>query len=466
MSQVVLVGGGISGLTLAYRLAQLVPQAKITLLEARNRAGGTVWTEHLEGFQVEIGPNGFLDNKPFTLTLCRDLGLGDQLVAGSDAAGRNRYLFRGNRLHALPAGLGAFLRSDLLSWRGKLALLTEPLRRRRRGSTDESIAQFVRRRAGKEAAEILADALVTGIYAGDPALLSVEACFPRLPGFESHYGSVFRGFAHAGRQRRAEAAARGEPPPRPGRMWSLRGGLGQLIERLSDRLPRPPIQGVAVRRVERKSDGRSPWTVRGSGQDTWTADAVVLACPAFEQASILADLDAELATQIGSIAYNRIAVVAVGYRALDLPTPPDGFGFIAPQRDRRDLLGVQWCSSIFPERAPAGLVLLRAMCGGWNRPEMVDWTEDQLLQAVRAELRLSMGITAPPVFHHLVRWDRAIPQYHVGHRQRVAGIMERAGRYPGLFLAGNAYQGVALNDCVEQAELLAARVSASLAHTS
>src|SRR5207248_733689 len=162
---------------------------------------------------------------------------------------------------------------------------------------------------------------------------------------------------------------------------------------------------------------------------------------------------------IDRIAYNRVVVVALGYRSAEVPMRLDGFGFIAPQRTRRDLLGAQWCSSIFPERAPSGMVLLRVMCGGWNRPEIVDWDEAQLLQAVRSELRLAMGIEAAPVFHHIVRWDRAIPQYHLGHLERVAWIEQRAGRYQGLFLGGNAYHGVALNDCTEQAEILARQIS-------
>jgi oxygen-dependent protoporphyrinogen oxidase len=199
--------------------------------------------------------------------------------------------------------------------------------------------------------------------------------------------------------------------------------------------------------------------VFGEGSDRWPANAVILACPAYQQAAILGDTDRELAGRIAQIAYNRLAVVALGYRRGDVPGRLEGFGYIAPQRSRRDLLGVQWCSSIFPDRAPADTVLLRAMCGGWNRPEIAGWEDDRLLEAVRAELRLTMGIVAAPVFHRIVRWDRAIPQYHVGYLERVAWIEKRSADYPGLFLAGNAYHGVALNDCTEQAEIVSARVA-------
>ncbi len=461
MHQVIIVGAGISGLALAFRLHRALPSLDLLILEQRSRPGGTVWTERRDGFQVEIGPNGFLDSKPSTVALCRDLGLGERLVPASEAAGRNRYLFLDGKLKALPAGIGALVRTDLLSWRGKLGLLAERFRPRRRERGDESIDHFARRRAGNEVANVLADALVTGIYAGDPTLLSLPATFPHLAALEAEYGSLIKGFGRQAKERRRAAAARGEPYQRPGRMWSFREGLRLLIETLRERLPRPPVLGVGIRRLERTEvteSGRPGWVVAAEGRERWTAEAVVLACPAYQQAVIVADLDCELADAIGAIAYNQVVVVALGYRREDVPGDLDGFGYIAPQRTRRDVLGVQWCSSIFPERAPPGQVLLRAMCGGWHRPEVVGWDEDRLLTAVRDDLCQALGIVRPPIFHTIARWDRAIPQYHLGHLERVAHIEERAGRHPGLFLTGNAYHGVALNDCTEQAEILARRI--------
>jgi oxygen-dependent protoporphyrinogen oxidase len=459
MPSVIVIGGGISGLAIAYRLEQIAPAVDVTVLEQRDRIGGTVWTEQRDGFRIETGPNGFLDTKTSTLDLGRELGLGDQLVTASEAAGKNRYLFLGDRLRKLPYSFLSFLRTDLLSWRGKLDLLAERFRPPRRDTGDESIDAFARRRAGRETAEVFADALVTGIYAGDPALLSVRATFPRVVELEERHGSVLKGVGATARQRRREAQAQGKPYQRPGRLWSFRGGLRLLVEALRDRLRRPPLLGVSVRRVER---GERGWDVLSPGQERRTADAVVLACPAYEQAAVLADLDAELAERIAGIAYNRVTVVGLGYRAADVPVPLDGFGYLAPQRLRRDLLGVQWCSSTYPDRAPPGTVLLRAMCGGWHRPDIASWDDARLLEAVRAELRLALGVSAPPLLHHIVRWDRAIPQYHLGHLERVASIQERASRHPGLFLAGNAYHGVALNDCTEQGGRVAAQVGGFL----
>jgi protoporphyrinogen/coproporphyrinogen III oxidase len=465
MERVLILGAGISGLSVAYRLQQALPGAEITVLEPRERPGGNIWTHRQDGFQVELGPNGFLDSKPTTIELCRDLGLAGRLIPAAAAAAKNRYLFFGGRLRRLPDGLLSLLRSNLLSWRGKVTLLTEPFRRRRLDGVDESVAAFVTRRAGKEVADVFADALVTGIHAGDPHLLSMGAAFPRVARLEREFGSVIRGMIKSAKQRRSvnapaakltENKSPSQPRRRSGQMWSFPEGLRLLVETLCNQLRRRPSYGVQVERIAIAEDsGRPHWTAWTSNKESWSASAIVLACPAYSQAALLAPLDRDLADKIERIAYNRVAVVALGYRRQDVPMSLDGFGYIAPQHTRRDLLGVQWCSSIFPGRAPDGTVVLRAMCGGWHRPEVVAWNNERLLLAVREELSQAMGVRAPPIFHHIVRWDRAIPQYHLGHLERVASIEQRAARYPGLFLTGNAYHGVAINDCTEHAAVTA-----------
>jgi oxygen-dependent protoporphyrinogen oxidase len=395
------------------------------------------------------------DAKPSALQLCRDLGLGDRLIAASEASRKNRYLFLNGKLRPLPNSLRSFITSPVLSWKGKLNLILEKYRRPpARVPADESVAAFARRRAGAEVAAVLADAIVTGIHAGDPEQLSVGAAFPRLAQFEREHGSVTRGFAAARKQRRKDALARGEKP-HPQRLWSFRDGLRVLVDALRDRLGESVVTGAAVRRVERAEPG---WVVRGDGQDRWEADAVVLTAPAHEQAGMVEDLDPSLAFEMWSIPYNRIAVVALGFRQADVPAG-DGFGYIAPQSTRRDVLGVQWCSSIFPDRAPPGMALWRALCGGWRRADVADWPDDRLVEAVRAELRLASGVTAAPAFVHVVRWPAAIPQYVLGHLARVRRIEHRLTTHPGLFVGGNAYHGVAMSDCTDQAESLAGRVA-------
>jgi oxygen-dependent protoporphyrinogen oxidase len=264
-----------------------------------------------------------------------------------------------------------------------------------------------------------------------------------------------RGFTAARRKRRKEAAARGEKP-QPPRLWSFREGLQLLVDGLRGRLGDAITTGVEVRRVERVGNS---WRVYCQGQDVWDADAVVLTAHAHEQAAMVEAFDSALAFEMWHIPYNRIAVVALAFREADVPKRRDGFGYIAPQNTRRDVLGVQWCSSIFPDRAPPGLVLWRALCGGWHRGDMIDWPDDRLVEAVRSELRLAMGVTAAPAFVHVVRWPAAIPQYVLGHLDRVRRIEELAGKHAGLFVGGNAYHGVAMNDCTEQAVVLAERVA-------
>jgi oxygen-dependent protoporphyrinogen oxidase len=456
--RVVIVGAGISGLALAWRLHQRRPDVGVTVLEAADRPGGNVGTVERAGFRVETGPNGFLDTKPSTLRLCHDLGLGPpDLLPASEASGKHRFVFLNGRLQALPGSLWGFLTSPLLSLRGKLEALAEPLRPRGRMDRDESIAAFIGRRAGRAAVRVFADALVTGIHGGDPALLSMPAALPRAWGLAHQHGSLLRGFAAAAQERR-RATPPGQAPGRA-QMWSLRTGLGTLITRLSARLPTAPVLNASVNGVTKTASG---WQVTCADGRAWAAEAVVLACPAPQQARLLGPVDAALATEVGRIAYAGIVVVAVGFRAEFVEHVPDGFGYIAPQTTRRDLLGVQWCSAIFPERAPPGQVLWRALCGGWHRPDVLQWSDAELLRAVCAELRLALGVQAPPTFTQIVRWPFAIPQYHVGHLARVGRIEQRQAAHAGLWLAGNTYRGVALNDCTEQAEVLAEQLTRTL----
>ena len=448
MPRVVIVGGGLSGLATAFRLNQLQPDISLTVLESRSRAGGNIGTENHGGFVVETGPNGFLDRTPDLPDLCCDLGLTHRLVAASEAARKNRFLFLNGKLQQMPGGPLGLLASPLLSLRGKWKLFTEPFRSKRIGGGEESIAEFVTRRAGKQAADIFADALVTGIHGGDPKLLSVAAAFPRLLKFEAEAGSIIKGFMRAAKRRRSEAEARGEPRPGPMRMWSFKDGLQVMTDTIAAGLGDSLQVGVRAKSLVRNGD--STWTLTAEDGRSWIAEAVVLSCPAPEQAGLLAAVDASLADLISGIPYNRIAVVALGYRQADCPKPADGFGYIAPQNTRRDVLGVQWCSSIYPGRAPDGCVLWRALCGGVHRGEMLDWPDEQLLRAVHSEMKFAMGVTGEPIFSRIVRWRAAIPQYVIGHLDRVAKIDSASARHPGLFLTGNAYRGVAMGDCAEQ----------------
>lgn len=451
MRRAVVVGAGISGLATAHALQTLRPQDEITVLEAAPRVGGKIVTLVRDGFTVEGGPNGFLDTNPALLELARAVGLAELLLPASEEAGRNRFLLHDGSLCKLPSGVFSFLTSGVLSWLGKLDLLMERFRRQRRSAREEPIDSFIRRRGGRELADTLGDAFVTGILAGDPRLLSMQACFPRFAAYERDHGSVTAGMIAAARNRPGGPAARQQ-------MWSFRGGLQALVDALARSLRVPPRTSTAVRRVCPSAGG---WLVEGDSE-AWQADVVVLACPAGQQARALQGVDPELAGRVAGTRYNRVVVAALGYRREDVPHPLDGFGYLSPQRARRDVLGMQWCSSIFPGRAPDGHVLVRALCGGWNRADVVDWDDNRLAAAVRREMRRVTGTRAAPIFQEVVRWDEAIPQYFVGHLSSVTWIEERCRQHPGLFLGGNAYRGVALPDCAEQGKALAGRVAAFL----
>ena len=454
MPNVVIIGAGLSGLAVAFRLNQICPGLHLTILESRDRPGGNIGTLNHNGFRIEIGPNGFLDSKPGMTRLCQDLGLGDRLLAASEGSRKNRFVFLRNQIQKLPASPFGILTTSLLSIRGKFALLSEPFRSKQRTPIEESVAAFARRRFGREAADVFIDALVTGIHAGDPEALSVRAAFPRLVQFEAQFGRVLRGFLASAKEKKREAKARGEKPA-PSRMWSFREGLQVLVDCVDERFGKSIITGVSVKSIERNETG---FLVRSDGRDAWPADAVVLACPPFDQATALADHFSTIADPLAEIPTNRVAVVALGYRQTDVPGRFDGFGYIAPQNTKRDVLGVQWCSSIFPERAPPGFVLWRVLCGGVSRPDVFERDDAALLRTCHEEMKLAMGVRGDPVVHRIVRWPRAISQYNLGHMERVQRIETAASHEPGLFLAGNGLFGIAMNDVAEQAEHVARQV--------
>jgi protoporphyrinogen/coproporphyrinogen III oxidase len=362
-----------------------------------------------------------------------------------------------------------FLRSDLLSWRGKLRLACERWVRARNDHSDESVRQFACRRIGREAADVLVDAMVTGIHAGDAELLSVAAAFPRMIQLEQEHGSLFRALSDI-RRKRAEGTRSSESLSSNrgnatstgpgGTLWSLRHGMGQLVERLASDPRLTLIRSVAVDRLEQHADGH--WTVYSGSAERWIADAVILACPSFAQAEIVEPIDRDLARLLGEIRYNSVTVVALGFRISDLTAPIDGFGYLIPQRTRSDVLGVLWNSSIFDDRAPPGMVLMQAMCGGWNRPDIITWADDRIVRAVIDELRQTMNLAAQPALVRVIRWPQAIPQYHVGHLDRVASIESHRKRHRRLYITGNSFRGIGVNDCTEESARCASEVLADL----
>lgn len=436
---VVILGAGPTGLATAHRLRRLRPDWRLTVLEKDPVAGGKVRTVRRDGFVVEGGPNGFLSNAPQTLALVRELGLEGELQEASEAA-RRRYLYRGGGLRPLPGSPPAALRSELLSPTGKARALAE-LVLGSRSDREESVHDFLARHFGRELAERLGGAMVAGVAAGDPRALSVDALFPRLRELEREHGSVLRGMIRSTRA--------------PGRLTSLRGGTGRLLEALAEELGGALRTGVEAVALARGPDGFE-LTLRGG--ERLAADAVVLTVPAFAAASLLEPL-APAAAVLGEIPYAPVRVFGLGYERVDVPHPLDGFGFLVPRGQGLRSLGVLWSSALFPDRAPAGRVLLRVLAGGSTDPRFAELGSAEALAAVRRDLRVAMGVVAEPVLVEEWNWRRGIPQYTLGHGARVARAEAALADLPGLVLAGNAYRGVGLNDCVRDAERAAARVA-------
>ena len=459
--RVAVVGGGITGLTAAYTLAQArrsgAPVEEF-LIEAGQNLGGVIHTERVEGFVVEAGPDSFLTDKPEARLLCEELGLGGELIGSNDAV-RQTYILHRGRLVPLPDGLMFFvpgrlwsaMRSPLLSTASKVAIAREIFRRPSGRNDcvceDESVAGFVQRHFGADLLENIVQPLLAGVYGADPEELSARAVLSRFLILEREHGSVIRGALKEYKQRR------GKKPI----FTTLRAGLAALVDALTLNLsldsaePRIHLgQGVAEIAVRgaRRSGGSSSraYALHCKSGTTYEADAVILALPAFDCASLLKPLHADLAKRLEEIPCSAAVTVALGFKIA--PDLPPGFGFLVPRKEAGRLLACTFVHSKFSFRVPAQGALLRCFLGGARNSEIVRWNDEDIIAAVMGELRASLGLSQRPEFHRIFRWPRALPQYSVGHDERVQAIREEVKSFPGLFLAGNAYSGLGIPDCI------------------
>ena len=421
------------------------PDAEIIIFEADQRVGGKVWTEiSPEGYLCEGGVNGFLDKIPRTLELCDEVGVEP---VPADASAQKRYVFSHGELHKLPEKPPEFLASRLLSVRGRLRVLYEIFA----GGTDnpdETLAEFGTRRLGREAFERLIDPMASGVFAGDARNMSVRSCFPRIQEVEAEYGSLIRGLIKLQMKARKEGR-KDTPGPGPGgRLTSFSNGMSALTDTLASKLgsrihPSSPVAGIS-----RNNGLYTLHMADGTDEET---DVLILAVPAFAQASILKEYEPELAGLLSGIEYPALSVVCLGYREEHIAPYLEGFGFLVPSGEQRSILGTIVDSNVFPGRAPDGHALFRTMVGGARTPQLARLPDDQLLDRVRADLKDITGLAAEPEFARIFRHERAIPQYVVGHAARLEAIDQVLKRHPGLVLTGNAFRGVSLNDCVVNA---------------
>ncbi|MGE0444801.1 MAG: protoporphyrinogen oxidase [Vicinamibacterales bacterium] len=454
MVDVAIIGGGISGLSAAYELQ--CRGRRVQVLEASERPGGVIQTERFDGWVVDGGPDSLLVQKPAAVSLCRELGIADRLV--STLTPRTAYVLRDGRLHAIaegsflgfPIGAGALARSSLFSIAGRLRMAAELFVPRAREGEDESIASFVRRRFGEEAADYLAEPLLAGIHAGDAETLSLRALFPRLVDAERQSGSVIR----------ALRALRVKPSPR-GAFVSLPGGVGELVDALTAALAPGTITCGAPVSELRRAGHYTLTTPQGDIH----ARAVMLAAPAYVAGQLLRGFDTTLGALCEGIPYASTATVAFGYRREQIGAPMPGSGFVVPRVEDCPLLAATWVTSKWPGRAPDGHVLLRGFLGGGRDPQRLAASDDELVATARESLTEIMRIEGDPLFTRLFRWTRRSPQFEVGHLDRVRTIGERAAGIPGLYLTGSGFRAIGIPDCIADGRDTAARADEYLAAT-
>ena len=461
--KVAIIGGGISGLSAAFGLERVRrggADLRYALFESSERLGGVMRTERVEGCLIEAGPDSFLSEKQSAAELCRELGIEDQLVGSNDAHRRTYILVKG-RLVEMPDGLQFMVPTKLLptittplfSWGTKLRMAREFFAKPHMLNGDESAAAFVERHFGSEVVDRLADPLLAGVYGGSAERLSVRAVLPRFLDMEAKYGSLSRAMVAAMKRRPANGA-------RP-IFTSMEDGMQQLVDALVAQLDPALIQtGTRVKALGREG---GQWIALRHDATAERFDRVIVATPAYIAGGLLRTVEPRLASLLGEIAYSSSVTVALGYAASGFDgrgaKPEDGFGFLVPRSEGKRLLACTFVHNKFPHRAPEDRLLLRVFLGGSSDPNVLQLGDEEILRTVRNELRQILGVTVGPLFSRIYRWERSMAQYEVGHLERVAEFERLRGGLPGLVLAGNAYRGIGVPDCIRSGLEAAAEAS-------
>lgn len=449
MIRVAIIGGGISGLAAAFTLeeARRAGDIEYVLYESSPRLGGVLRTEQIQGCLVEAGPDSFLSEKPWAVDLCRELGLGDQLIGSNDVDRKTYILVRG-RLLSMPDGLVFMVPtkilstgfSSLFSWNTKLRMALELFDPPRAADGDESVASFVDRHYGAEMVTRVADPLLSGVYGGEAANLSVHAVLPRFAEMERTHGSLGRAML-AARRKMSRAANNAAPPL----FTSLKNGMQQLVEVLVSKLNRASLlTNTPVQSIEPEAGG---WRVN-AGLKSNGFDSVILALPALAAAQILSLCSPELSAELAVIGYSSSVTVGLGYAREVRQSLPPGFGFLVPRTEGKRLLATTFVHNKFPYRVPEDRALLRCFFAGPNAENIWQLSDDAIVAVVRNELQQILGLQATPQFARVYKWKSAMAQYGVGHLEhldRVAGMLRQT---PGLWLAGNGYRGIGVPDCI------------------
>lgn len=470
--RVAVIGGGISGLATAHRITELAPHVKVTLFERADTVGGVLQTEREDGFLFEWGADNFITNVPWAVELCRRIGFADQLVE-TDKEHRGAFVVRSGKLRKIPQGfivmapsrVWPVVTTPILGPLGKLRMVAEVLVRKREDDADESLASFVVRRFGRQTYDRLVQPLIGGIYTGDPEKLSLRATMPRFREMEKSHGSLIR--AIMSQATRAHKADRESSGGRYSMFVAPRHGISSLIQALVGRLPPDTIRlNAPVNELSRHAGGWQLNSVAASGPRSEQFDAVVVAAQAQAAAQLLQPTDDVLSTSLSAIHHSGCCIVSLAYRRDQIRHRMNGFGFVVPAIEGRRIISGSFASVKYPGRAPDGHALIRVFIGGALQQELVDLPDDALVAIARSELAELLGIRGEPLRVRIARLPASMPQYYVGHHERVAVIRQRAATHAGLFLTGNAFQGVGIPFCVHGGEKTAEQVIAYLSHAT
>lgn len=465
--RVAIIGGGITGLAAAHRLIELNPAAQVTLFEASGRLGGVLQTERRDGYLIERSADMFTTREPWALDLCKRVGIESELIE-TNKQHRRAFVVHKGKLVPVPEGftllspakVWPILTTPLLSPLGKLRLAWEYFTPKKKDESDESLKSFVTRRFGSEAFDRLIQPLIGGIYTADPSLLSMQATLPQFVEMERRSGSLIRGVRGqgAGVSRQKADGSKQESGARYGMFLAPRDGMQQLVDAVAAKLPAGVVRlNARVEHLSRTAD-ESKWQVQIVSEEPQEFDAVILAANAPVTGKLLSGVDAELSRLVVTIPQAGCNVALLGYRREQIAHPLDGFGFVVPAIEKRKIIAGSFTSVKYPGRAPDGKVLFRVFVGGALQPELLAMSDAETSKIVLEELHDLLGVTGEPDFCDIAHWHGAMPQYHVGHLDKVRQIEERTAKIPGLEIAGNSYRGVGVPFCVHDGEQAAERV--------
>jgi protoporphyrinogen/coproporphyrinogen III oxidase len=464
MKRIAIIGGGISGLSAAYTIEekrQSGTSVEYVLFESSPRLGGVLVTDRVDGCLVEAGPDSFLTEKPWAADLCSKIGLGDQLIGSNDSE-RKTYIVARGRLVVMPDGLMFMVPtkimptvfSPLFSWRTKIRMAAEWFHPPRKASEDETVAEMVERHYGSEMVDLLADPLLSGVYGGEASQLSVRAVLPRFADMESKHGSLGRAMLEA-RKKMGTAA---NLPARP-LFTSLKDGMQQMVDALVARLDANSLKTSSLVQAVIPQD--DAWTV-SAGYQSDQFDAVIIATPAHAAADVLQGADENLSRDLSEIQYSSSVTVTLGYDEKVRRSLPPGFGFLVPRSEGRRMLAATFVHNKFPHRAPENRALVRCFLGGARDEQILETSEEEILEIVRGELRQIIALNAEPLFARVYKWKSAMAQYSVGHLERLQRIDSLRQKLPGLALAGNGYNGIGVPDCVRSGAEAAGKILAEM----